>query len=105
MLGERWYGGETLLHFLTVERDYENVRFLASLGADINAMNPDGGTPLHSAVLGNDSKGISILLELGADPSLRNGSGCNALEWAEFVDADVCIRDLLRKAAGKRRCF
>lgn len=91
----RWNGSETLLHWLSVERQYAKVTLLARLGADINALKRDGGTPLHDAILGNDIDGVVLLLQLGADPRIRNAAGCTAREWAGYVKASTKIRKLL----------
>jgi len=95
LLETKWMESESLLHFPVVERDCEKVRFLAGLGAQLNVLKKEGGTPLHSAILSNDHVGVKLLLELGADPSIRNGATCDALEWASFVNADPGLHPIL----------
>lgn len=95
LLEMKWSDSETLLHFLLVERKYEEVKLLAKLGANLNPLKNEGGTPLHSAILGNDYEGVKLMLDLGADTSIKNKAHCNAAQWAEFVDVDSAIQELL----------
>lgn len=96
LLDLKWVGSETLLHFLAVECKHSQVRYLASLGANVNTINDCGETPLHGAILSNDSKGVELLLMLGADPYITSKAGLNSLEWAEFLDVDESIINMLK---------
>jgi ankyrin repeat protein len=55
LLNARWLHNETLLHFLAIEGFADGVSFLASRGADVNAVNEFRDSALIDvAVLGND---------------------------------------------------
>src|SRR5437867_2441755 len=69
LLNARWIHNETVLHFLAIEGFAEGVRFLASRGADVNAVNEFGDSALIDvAVLGNDEI-ADALLRHGANPN------------------------------------
>lgn len=61
--------GETALHYLAIEDQFEAVEFLAAEGFDVDTKNEFGDTPLVDAVSigGVDSAGA--LLRHGADPN------------------------------------
>lgn len=100
VLEGRWLHDETPLHFLAVEGFEEAVRFLACLGANVNASNCFGDTALIDvAVLGNDRM-AAILLEHGADPNAKSVTRDNALDVAVSC-GNARLVDLLL-AAGAR---
>jgi len=57
----------------TDEEAVEAIRFLLSLGFDINGTNDAGDTALHAAISGRGSETIiAFLIEKGADPERKN---------------------------------
>lgn len=40
-------------------------------GADVNAVNKDGGSALHDAVVRGNAEIVHCLLKYGADPSIQ----------------------------------
>ena len=82
LLNARWVHNETILHFLAVEGIAEGVRFLASRGADVNAVNDFGDSALiDAATLGNDEI-AHMLLRHGADPNAKSVTRDSALHAA-----------------------
>lgn len=59
------------------------ARRLAKLGADVNAVGPQGSTALGMAVLSGHLGLTEALLQLGADPNTRNGEGHTPREMAQ----------------------
>jgi len=100
VLEGRWRHDETPLHVLAVEGFEEAVRFLAGLGANVNATNAFGDAVLIDvAVLGED-RIAAVLLEHGADPNVKSVTRDNALDVAVSA-GNVRLVDLLL-AAGAR---
>ena len=99
LLNARWRLGETALHFLAVESFTDAVRFLASLGADVNATNEFGATALIDvASLGNDLM-AEVLLEFGADPNAASETNDNVLHCAVRSGNTRLVGLLLRAGA------
>lgn len=70
LIDDRYLWGETALHFLAVENYVDGVRFLISLGFDVNATNESGETPLGGAVQLGYEEMATLLLDAGADPNV-----------------------------------
>ncbi|HHK74259.1 MAG TPA: ankyrin repeat domain-containing protein, partial [Rhizobiales bacterium] len=68
-------------------------------GANINAVDKDGGTALHWAVGGNKPDTVRLLLERGAKPDPVDSRGQTPLDIAERKNS-TAILTLIRKAAG-----
>ena len=82
LLNARWIHQETVLHFLAIEGFAEGVKFLASRGADVNAVNEFGDSALVDAAgLGMDEI-AGTLLRHGADPNAKSVTSDNALHAA-----------------------
>jgi hypothetical protein len=75
--------GETVLHFLAVENDIEGVKWLKSIGFDINTKN-DFGTPAIFEVAQLGYKELLIwFYENGADFAAKDGEGYSLIEYLE----------------------
>ena len=61
--------GETALHWLAVESNFEGVKLLRSLGAEI----PEWA--IHHAIEAGAMEMVILLLELGAQPSIEVCNG------------------------------
>lgn len=78
----------TAMHHLARNGSPADVRameFLASVGADINSITPDGQTPLHvAAATPHDSsvEAVRWLLDNGADASIRDARGNTPVDLA-----------------------
>ena len=68
LLDARWIHDETALHFLAIEGFADGVRFLASRGADVNAVNEFGDTALVDVAGLGLASIVDILLTHGANP-------------------------------------
>ena len=102
LLNARWIHDETVLHFLAIEGFAEGVRFLASRGADVNAVNEFGDSALVDvAVIGIDDI-ADILLRHGANPNASSATRDNALH-AAVRSGNVRLVALLLKAGANGR--
>lgn len=79
---EEWLfeNGETPLHYAaSFNRNPESIRFLVSLGLDVNAVASSGtmesGTPLYSAINRGNIEAVKELLKAGANPNAYSSSG------------------------------
>ena len=62
--------------------EIDGICRLILAGADVNARNPNNGTPLHRAVLHNYHAAASLLIEAGADVDAQNNKGKTPLHLA-----------------------
>ena len=62
--------------------EVDGICRLILAGADVNARNPNNGTPLHRAVLHNYHAAASLLIEAGADVDAQNNKGKTPLHLA-----------------------
>jgi len=84
LLDARWIHDETVLHFLSIEKYTEGVRFLIGAGAQVDATNEFGDTALVDvARLGNTTI-AKLLIEAGANPNASSSAGDNMLHQAVF---------------------
>ncbi|TEB25383.1 ankyrin [Coprinellus micaceus] len=74
--------GQTALEVATRASDWEGVRILVRLGADINTTFKDGQTALEAVIRASDWENVCILVVLGADINAMFQDGQKALEVA-----------------------
>jgi ankyrin repeat protein len=102
LLNARWIHNETVLHFLAVEGFADGVAFLASRGADVNAVNEFGDSALIDvAGLGNDEVAENLLRH-GANPNSTSTTRGNVLHAAVRSANDRLVRLLLESGADAR---
>jgi ankyrin repeat protein len=79
------FGHETPLYNAVSSRNFRSVRFLLSLGADVNRVLPafEHDTVLGRAAYNKDLRIFSLLVEHGANTSCRVG-GKDLLEWSSL---------------------
>ncbi len=96
--------GETLLHFETVLKKPELVKFLLEHGAAPNACDKSpGSTPLHRAVLYDAPEAAQILLKAGANLNAqRPADRITPLQLAAVADKPETMRVLLEAGADPR---
>jgi ankyrin repeat protein len=92
--------GETPLLWAAVERRVDTVRFLAALGADVDARDRSGDTALHSAACGGDLEMLEVLLALGASPNVVSTIHDSALECAVRSGSIPTVERLLDAGAS-----
>ena len=86
----------------TDEEAIEAIRYLLSLGFDINGTNNTGDTPLHAGVSGRSSEAIvAFLVSQGADPEKKNNRGLTPLSIATSRGNEPMIRLLRTTAQAK----
>ena len=87
----------TLLHKVVCDNhvNFENVKFLVSNGADVNAKTSNGLTPLHEALLGGRGEVIKVvkcLVTIGADVNAKtNNNGYTPFHCATLHNGDIKI--------------
>jgi len=74
---EKWLppGGLTPMYFASRQGCVECVKALASLGADVNAVDQDGISPMVSAIINGHFDVAGALLDLKADPNIADSTG------------------------------
>jgi len=72
-------GGWTALMHAARRGATESVRALATHGADLNAVDPDGANALIYAIINGHYDAAAALLEKGADPNIADSRGMAAL--------------------------
>ncbi|HJZ75189.1 MAG TPA: ankyrin repeat domain-containing protein, partial [Vicinamibacterales bacterium] len=100
LLNARWIHDETVLHFLAIEGFSEGVRFLASRGADVNAVNKFGDTALVDIASLGLTEIADILLRHGADPNAHSQTSDNPLHTAARNGHADLVRCLLKAGAN-----
>ena len=66
------FTGSNLLHFVAANSEISVVKYVLSLGLDINSTDEEGWTPLHIAVrYNNNVEVIKYLIECGADTTIK----------------------------------
>lgn len=99
LLNARWMNDETALHYWAIEGAGEVVHFLASRGADVNAVNGFGDTALVDVATLGLVAIAAILLQYGADPNACSRYRDTALHAAARRGSAELI-DLLLKAGA-----
>jgi ankyrin repeat protein len=70
--GTGWRDGKTRA---PDEASVEAIKFLATLGMDVNTTNPNGETPLHAAAGRGSNLVVELLLGMGAQVNAKNSAG------------------------------
>ena len=89
--------GTTFLHNASLSGDVENVRYLLSRGAEVNAQDINGGNPISSAVVSCHLEVATVLMKHGADPKMRDKTIGTAIEWARRTKQKIMLKILKRK--------
>ena len=74
--------GETKLHYLVVENDYNAVKELILAGESVNSFNKFGHTPLMDCLTLNNRLMITLLLESGSNINAIDKEGNTPLHHA-----------------------
>ena len=72
-------GGMTALMYAARQGQLASVDALADVGANLNAVDPEGSTALVIAIINAHYQVAARLLEIGADPNIGDASGMAAL--------------------------
>ncbi len=72
--------------------DIPKVKYLIELGADVNAIGPQGRTALHYAARGGNAELCKLLLDTGADESITDEKGRTPLDVAVEFGKDAVLR-------------
>jgi uncharacterized protein len=82
-----------------VNRDMATLKKLIAGKADVNAVQPDGGTALLWAIHWGDAEAVDLLLKAGADVKVANRLNATPLYLAAESGNDVIVRKLLEAGA------
>ncbi|MCB0374771.1 MAG: ankyrin repeat domain-containing protein [Sinomicrobium sp.] len=87
-------------HMAIVKGDFETVKKLVSMGAEVNERASNGMTPLMFAARYNRIDILRFLIEAGADLKAKNSkNGFTALKYAELSNANEAY-SILENALG-----
>jgi hypothetical protein len=85
---------------LSIEKnEYDKVKSLLEIGADVNAKTDSGWTALLGAVSNGNSKIVKLLLDNGADPNAVNNDGNSPLSAAAYNGYVEIVKLLLAYGA------
>lgn len=86
------YGQDLLIYASNSTTDPQVIRYLVSVGFQVNLATPQGWTPLMYAIRFNSECSIALaLLDLGADPSARNSAGESANDLIKDGPNPACL--------------
>lgn len=92
--------GFSVLHAAVENGNIENIEYLVSKGANINAKTFDSKTsPLHTASFKGDTENVKYLVENGADFNAYNAYGASPLTVACFYGKKDVIQTLIKAGA------
>jgi uncharacterized protein len=95
-------GGLTPLMFAARQGAHGAAQALAEVGADLNAVDPDGTTALVLAIINAHYDVAALLVEKGADPNRGDAAGMAALYAAvDMQHQEGLINRPLPKASGR----
>lgn len=98
--------GNTALHLAIERENWDAVRRLVALGANLNLRNKKGDTPLHIAVRNKSMKFILFLLQQDLNKNIANDEGMTPLSLAIREDqapiAKVLIEHEAKVMEGER---
>lgn len=81
------------------QSDFDTVRLLIGLGADLHSVDNVGHSALHMAICQSQA-GIELFdycVDLGADPLLLDRRGCNGLHYAARANNLLVLRKILER--------
>ena len=93
--------GAGSIQFATRSLNFEAVRLLVELGADVNAAPPNRPTALHTAIRFGEDEIVEYLADNGADFDVRDHNSRTPLEEAEF-EAPTHTIELVRRLVVTR---
>jgi ankyrin repeat protein len=91
------FEGSSLLTLAVSNNDEPMVRFLVTLGADLNESDGDEMTALTLAVLKNNKQMVMLLQSLGADLNKSDHNGLTPLILAVLATDESIVRLLIEK--------
>ncbi|GMT06228.1 hypothetical protein PENTCL1PPCAC_28402, partial [Pristionchus entomophagus] len=76
-------GGRSPLHHLADYGHTQMVKYVLSIGANVNAVDKHGLTPLTCAVFENHPEIVCVLISHGADVTVKSPDGTPLVDCAE----------------------
>jgi len=71
------------------------LKYLVSIGADVNAEDDDGWTPLHFAAENNSNEMLKYLISVGADVWAEGNNGETPLGCAQTEETETILREVM----------
>jgi ankyrin repeat protein len=88
--------GETALHYCAIENNFEIVKTLIEMGANINYTEEFGASPLMNSIkLGNYEMAL-LLLKHNADVDIKDVNGGTALSYCVLKDNTSLFDDIYK---------
>jgi ankyrin repeat protein len=97
------FGG--IMHCAAASGETNVMAKLLELGASVNRVDGEGGTPADAAVFAGQTNSLRWLLAHGADPSIKNREGYTVAEYITNSGYDESLQaallSVLREASGE----
>ena len=87
----------TALHMAAIEGHFDTIKYLISLGLNVNHGDRLEITPLHLAVISQKAESVDLLLNNGASAYTRSNSGVTPLELAVLSENLPILKLLLKQ--------
>jgi E3 ubiquitin-protein ligase mind-bomb len=92
-------GGKTALQVAAHQGHLQLVRYLITLGANVNIVDKEGDSTLHYAAFGNQPEVMRVLLQNGANIDILNAGHCSALHISAHKKPPHCVKVLFEFGA------
>lgn len=99
--------GTALIHLVAQKGRLDLLEFIISLGADVNLLDNNMGSPMHYATLKGDLDMIEVLMSNGADLNIQNATKETPLHFSAFSSSSAnysIVKFFLENGANHEIC-